>query len=223
MVLANNNASNGGWTVPTFIGWGGANGLNTSSIVVPATAPSSTVGTGQWSDVAPYQEFTEARVAASSQSVTGNTAAAGTVTSQIVGTITAGSGETVAESFLVFSLTKPASWLLNANGLPNNTNTSFTVTTTGSPPATPFYLQVNNEVVKVTTITSSTIFTIVRAQNGSAANSAAAGATVTLGNIPGAGNNNPNSADMFAHAGFVGLALNTNDSIQFTWQVNVTS
>ena len=49
------------WTVPTAIGWGGANGYNSASVVLPATAPSNTVGTGQWSDVAPYQEFSEAR------------------------------------------------------------------------------------------------------------------------------------------------------------------
>jgi Flp pilus assembly protein TadG len=64
---------------------------------------------------------------------------------------------------------------------------------------------------------------VVRGQNGSTAGTAKTNDVLTFGNIPGAGNNNPSNGDLFAHAGFQALALNTNDSVQFTWQINVTS
>jgi hypothetical protein len=207
-----------GYSYPTYIGWGGANGYNSVATVLPGSQPSTVITTGQWSDVAAYQEFTETRVAGA-LSVTGATAAAGSVTTQVVGTITAGSGETVAESLLAFTTTKPASYSLNSNIAA--TNTTFTVAT-GT--LTNGYYQVNNEVVRITAVSSNTIATtVVRAQNGSAAGTAKTGDVITFGNIPGAGASNPSNGDIFAHAGFIGLALNNGDSIQFTWQINVTS
>jgi hypothetical protein len=211
------------YTVPTFIGWGTANGSNATSVVSPGTAPSSTVGTGQWSDVGPFSEAPESRVLGS-VSIIGNTAAANTVTTQITGTITCtqGGGESIGESFLAFSSTKPYSATITGT-LPTG-NTSMTVGTAWPAVSTPFYLQNNNEVIEVQN-TSSTLIanTIVRAQNGSTACAGASGQVVTLGNIPGAGTANPHNADMFAHAGFVALALNNGDSIAFTWQIGVTS
>lgn len=220
MGLTNNNSSNGGWTVPSFIGWGGANGYNASSTVLPATQPSSTIGTGQWSDVAPYQEFSESRTVGTA-SVIGNTAASGTVTTQFVGTITASTSRNVAESFLVMSSTKPGTSAVSGN----QTSTSATSLTVSTAVTVNSYYQMNNEVIKISSTTGTGPFTctIVRAQNASVANTAGSGDVITLGNIPGAGSSNPNNGDMFAHAGFQALALNNGDSIQFTWQINVTS
>lgn len=206
------------WTFPTFVGWGGANGYNSAGTVMPGSAPSATQGTGQWSDVAPYQEFAETRVAGTA-SVTGNTAAAGTVLTQVVATITSLTSQSVGESFLVFNGTKPGAFTVNSTV--TSVATAFTVTT-GSLVQGAYY-QFNNEVVKLTTASGTVASVVARAQNGSVANAAKANDIITFGNVPGAGPTNPSNGDLFAHAGFQSLALNTNDSIQFTWQINVTS
>lgn len=211
-------ATTSGWTYPTFIGWGGANGYNSASVLLPALGASSTQGTGQWSDVAPYQEFTETRVAGT-PTVVSNSAAAGTVGTQIIGTLTASTGESVGESFLVFNSTKPGSFTLNSNV--TSVATAFTVAT-GSLVQGAYY-QVNNEVVKLTTASGTVASVVARAQNGSTANTAKTNDIITFGNVPGAGPSNPSNGDMFAHAGFQSLALNSGDSIQFTWTVNITS
>jgi hypothetical protein len=207
-----------GYSYPTYIGWGGANGYNSVATVLPGSQPSTVITTGQWSDVAAYQEFTETRVAGA-LSVTGATAAAGSVTTQVVGTITAGSGETVAESFLAFTTTKPSAYTLSGNQT-SPTATNITVSTSG---AANGYYQFNNEVIRLTGTAASNVWTITRAQNGSTGGTAKTGDVITFGNIPGAGASNPSNGDIFAHAGFIGLALNNGDSIQFTWQINVTS
>jgi hypothetical protein len=220
------------WTVPTYIGWGGANGYNTAATTLPGTAPSTTVGTGQWSDVAPYQEFSEARAAGTATTVNDSTgfvvqaggvapAYNGTVTTQITGLITAGAGENVAESFLAFTATKPSAFTLSGSLTGVTTATSLTVTSSGATAGG--YYQVNNEVVYVTSTAASNVWTIVRACNGSSANTAKTGDIITNGNPPGYGVSNPNHADIFAHAGFIGLALNSGDSVSFTWVINVTS
>lgn len=207
------------WTFPTYIGWGGANGYNAASVVLPAAAPTTTQGTGQWSDVGPFQEFTEAR-AAGVATVIGNTATSGTVTTQIIGTITAGSGESVGESFLSFTSSKNTAFTSFVNV--NTTQSTFTATTSVGAGANAHYYQLNNEVIYVGTVSTS-VLTISRAQNNSSAGTAKATDVFTMGNIPGAGGGNPSLGDMFAHAGFQALALNSGDSIQFTWQVGVTS
>jgi hypothetical protein len=232
--MAGNYGSGAGkYTLPSFIGWGNACGSNATTAVLPGAQPTTTQGTGQWSDVGPFREFTtEARVAASSTAVTNNTIGQGTVTTQFVGTITAGAnhntqssnaeGGSVGESFLAFTATKPYETTLFT--AITSGATAFTVSTAWPAVSTPFYVQVNNEVITVSaTATTTTATSITRGVNGSSANAGAAGDGVSLGNIPGAGANNPNSADMFAHAGFTSLALNSGDSIQFTWQINVTS
>jgi methionine-rich copper-binding protein CopC len=206
------------WTYPTYVGWGGANGYNTIATALPASGPSTIITTGQWSDVGPYQEFSETRVAGTA-TVTGNTVAAGSVTTQIVATITAGSGESVGESFLAFTATKPSAYTISGN----QTSTSavaLTMTTSGATAGG--YYQMNNEVIEVTGTVGS-VLTITRAQNGSSAGTAKTGDIITNGNPPGYGIANPNHGDLFAHAGFIALALNSGDSIAFTWQINVTS
>lgn len=218
MALPNNNSSNGGWTTPTAVGWGGANGYNSAGTVLPGSAPSATQGTGQWSDIAPYQEYAENRTVGT-VTVTGNTAAAGTVITQVVATITSLSNQSVGESFLGFSTSKPTPYTVN--GTVTTVQTSLTVGTSGV--TINSYVQMNNEVIKVSATAASNVWTIARAQNGSSANAAKANDVLTFGNVPGSGASNPANGDLFAHAGFQALALNTNDSIQFTWQINVTS
>lgn len=220
MALPNNNSSNGGWTVPTIIGWGGANGYNSASVVLPGSGPSSTQGTGQWMDVAPYQEFAETRVVGT-PTVVANTAASGTIGTQIVGTITSLSNQSVGESFLAFTTTKPTPGPFTVNGSVTNVQTSLTVNTTGG--LANQYYQMNNETIRISSTAASNVWNITRAQNGSTAYTAKTNDVLTFGNVPGAGNNNPGNGDLFAHAGFQALALNINDSITFTWTVNVTS
>ena len=65
--------------IPSHIGWGTANGYNASSVVMPAAAPQgfplpgpSTAGMGQWFDVGPYSESTEARVSAGTPVIVSN-------------------------------------------------------------------------------------------------------------------------------------------------------
>ena len=208
------------WLKPGFIGWGTANGSNASSVLLPATAPSNTIGTGQWSDIAPFYELPESRVAGT-LSVTSNTVGAGTVTAQVTGTITATAAESVGESFLVMSSTKPAMSSV-ATGNMTNVQTSLT-TATAMGIAAPYYIQIDNEVLFVSATAASNVLTVVRGTNATTGAAHNLNAGVTLGNVPGAGASNPNNGDMFAHAGFQALALNNGDSIAFTWQVNVTS
>lgn len=219
MAATNGNAAGAGYTTPTFIGWGGANGSNATSTVLPASGPSSTQGTGQWMDVAPYQEFAEAR-ASGTATIVANTAAAGTVGTQITGTITSLSNQSVGESFLVFGTSKPAQFTVTTNNV-TAAASALTVNTSGA--LANQYYQMNNEVIRISSTAASNVWNITRAQNGSVANAASTTNTLTFGNVPGAGNNNPSNGDLFAHAGFQALALNTNDSIAFTWTVNVTS
>lgn len=215
------------WPQPKFIGWGTANGSNATSVQLPASAPAayppgpSTAGTGQWSDIAPFQEAAEARVTGTN-TVTNNTVASSFSTYQLTGTITSGSAQSIGESFITMSATKQYETTLNGT-LPTS-NTSMTVTTNWPAVSTPFYLQIDNEVIQVSA-TSSTLIasTIVRAQNGSSVVGHSTGTAVNLGNPPGVGGSNPNNGDLFAHAGFQALALNNGDSIAFTWQINVTS
>jgi len=207
------------YSIPTFIGWGGANSYNAAATVLPATAPSQTQGTGQWSDVGPYQEFAESRTLAT-KSVTSNTAAAGTVSSQYVGTITSLSGQSVGESFLTPSGVKPAVFIVTTSNVTAGA-AALTVNTSGALAGQ--YYQMNNEVILISSTAASNVWNITRGQNGSTANTAKTGDVLTFGNIPGAGASNPSSGDMFAHAGFQALVLNTNDSVAFTWTVSVTS
>lgn len=220
------------FTAPTVVGWGNANGSNSTTSILPNASPTTSIATGQYYDVGPFREFTtEARAVLSSTAVTNNVVTASSVTTTFVGTLTCGAtahntsasnaeAGAVGEAFLAFTATKPYE---NTAFLAVTTAGSLTVTTNSAPPSTPFYSQLNNEVILVGTVTSNTVWTISRAQNGSSINNAAVGDGVSVGNIPGAAATNPNSGDMFAHAGFTNLALNTGDSVQFTWNISVTS
>jgi hypothetical protein len=214
------------YATPAYIGWGTANGYNNSGLNLPATQPGSfptalsTAGTGQWSDVGPYSESTEARVKSASTTVTNNVSASSYATLTLVGTITAAQAESIGESFLAPAVTKAQQYtLFHTVG---TTWSSLTISTAGGTVGQ--YYQMNNEVIFIGTVTSSSVWTISRTQNGSPGPGTANTADcLTFGNIPGAAVTGAGYGDMFAHAGFQALSLNSGDSIQFTWQVNVTS
>jgi hypothetical protein len=168
-------------------------------------------------DVAPFQESAEARVVGASSQVTTTTT---NDTYQVVGTITSGSNQTIAEVFLSDSVTKPFSTTVAAGGVVGS-NSATTLNTGGTyTPANNTYVQIRTEVMQVTAGTGSTALTVTRGANGSAALATiAASDVVTLGNAPGTSTAN---ATLYVHASFTGLALNTNDSIQSTVQVKHT-
>lgn len=210
--LSGQNPGSTAYPRPQFIGWGTANGSNATSVNEPAAA-------NQWSDVAPFFELSEARATGSTAVTVAVAQSFGTF--QLTGTITASASENVGESFITMSSTKPAMSSVATNAVTSGA-TAFTVAS-NTFPAAPFYVQLDNEVILVNTTAASNVFSsVTRAQNGSAAAGHAVGCGVTLGNPMASANTNPNNGDMFAHAGFQALALNTNDSIAFTWQVNVT-
>lgn len=187
------NSMKGTATEPKVLGWG------TGSQTAATT------------DVGPFIESAESRVTGTSTVQTTTTT---NDTYQVVGTITSSSTQTIAEVFLTDSATKPFSttWATaptTTSGTTGTTAASFT-------PANNTYIQVESEVMQVTAGTGTTSLTVTRAQNGSAAATHSNGTTLTAGNPPGTSTANQN---MYLHASFTGLALNSGDSIQSTIQV----
>lgn len=193
---------------PLNVGWG-TGGVGTGS---PYTAAVS--------DVNMFKEAAESRVAGTSSQVTITST---NDTYQVVGTITSLSGQTIAEALLSDSATKPFSTTVAAGAstvIGSSTNTTMNVAASYTP-ANNTFVQVDTEVMKVTAGTGTTTLTVTRGQNGSTAIATIAAAdVVTLGNAAGIATAN---ATEFFHATFTGLALNTNDSIQFTCQVQIQS
>jgi hypothetical protein len=191
----------GSVTVPKAVGWGNS-----------AAAP-----TAATTDVAPFGEAAEARVTGTSSVVTTTTT---NDTYQVVGTITSASGQTINESILALSTTKPFSTTV-AGGTVVGSNSGTTLTTAASyTPANGTYIQVRGEVMLVTAGTGTTSLTVTRGQNGSTASSAIATSDpVTLGNPPGSSVAN---ADLFIHASYPGLALNALDALQATFKLQFT-
>lgn len=165
------------------------------------------------SDVAPFDEAPEARVTGTSTQATTSTVSD---SYQVVGTITAGITETIAEVFLSDSATKPfATTVTGGTVVGSNSATGLTVAATYTP-ANNTYIQIRTEVLKVTAGTGTTSLTVTRGQNGSAAISTIANADeVTCGNVPPAGTGS-GTGNLFVHASFTGLALNSGDSLQST-------
>ena len=193
---------------PKQLGWGtGGNSLATG---FPFAAAKT--------DVAPFFEAPEARSASVSSSVVTTTTTNDTY--QVVGTITAGVPETIAEVFLSDSTTKPYSSTVAAGGVVGSNSATTLNVAASYTPANATFVQVDSEVMKVTAGTGTTALTVTRAQNGSAALSTIlAGDVVTMGNAPG---NATANGTLFVHATFTGLALNSGDSLQSTVQVSFT-
>ena len=187
---------------PLNVGWG-----------TVGSTPNATIF-----DVALYKEAAETRVAGTSSFVTGPS---GTTNDsyQVVGTLTSASGQTIAEACLSDSASKPftTTWAT----APTTTAGTTGTTAASYTPANNSYIQdQSGEVMQVTAGSGSTSLTVVRGANGSTAVTSANGNQVTLGNAPGRTDTN---ATLLVHATFVGLALNINDSIQFTFQVQISS
>lgn len=193
---------------PLNVGWG-TGGVGSGS---PYTAALT--------DVNLFGPAAEARTAGTSSLVTTTST---NDTYQVVGTITSLSVQTIAEALLSDSATKPFSTTVAAGAstvIGSSTATAMNVAASYTP-ANNTFVQVDTEVMKVTAGTGTTALTVTRAQNGSAAIATiAAGDVVTLGNPPGTATA---AATQFVHATFTGLALNANDSIQFTFQVQFSS
>lgn len=191
-------------TEPKNLGWG------TGGIAGgPFTAAAS--------DVAPFSEAPESRVVGTSSQTTVTTASD---TYTVVGTITAGTTETIAEIFLADSTTKPFSTTVAAGGVVGSSVATTLNTVASYTPANNTWVQIRTEVMKVTAGTGTTALTVTRGQNGSTAIATIAAAdAVTAGEAPPA-TVVTNSGNLFLHANFTGLALNTSDSLQST--VNVT-
>ncbi len=192
---------------PLNAGWG-TGGLGTGS---PYTAAVT--------DVNAFRESAESRTAGASSQVTTSSI---NDTYQVTGTITSLSAQTITEAILSDSASKPFATAVagGAGVIGSNSSTSLTTTTTYTP-ANNTFIQIDTEVMKVTAGSGTTSLTVLRAQNGtSAISTISASDVVTLGNPPGSSGNN---GSVFVHATFTGLALNINDGISFTIQVQMLS
>lgn len=194
-------------TEPLNIGWG-TGGLGTGS---PYTAAVT--------DVNAFKESAENRTAGTSSQVTTSSI---NDTYQVTGTITSLSNQTIAEVLLSDSSSKPfVTAVAGGSGVIGSAVSTSLNTTTTYTPANNTFIQIDTEVMKVTAGSGTTSLTVQRAQNGTTAISTISAAdVVTLGNPPGTSGNN---GSMFVHATFTGLALNTNDGINFTVQVQMLS
>lgn len=196
---------------PLNIGWGlggSASGPFTASV----------------HDVAAFKEAAESRVAGTSSLATTSST---NDTYQVVGTITSLSAQTIAEALLSDSTTKPFSTTVAGGTVVGSSSATGLTTAASYTPANNSYIQVDTEVMKVTAGSGSTSLTVVRGQNGSTAIATISSSNsdvVTTGNAPGTTAPLPvANSTVFVHASFTGLALNTNDSIAFTFQVAVSS
>jgi hypothetical protein len=172
-------------------------------------------GTAASSDVAPFTEAAEARVAGTSSQVTTTSTSD---TYQVAGTITSASSQTITETFLSDSASKPAVTTLSA-AVSSAGSTSITVTSAaGFPGSGAFAIQVDSEVMTVTAGQGTTTWTVTRGVNGSTATTHSSGAVVTGGNTPGS--SAVTNGSLLVHASFTGLALNSGDSLTATTKLS---
>src|SRR5580658_363855 len=164
---------------PLYVGWG-IGGVGTGSPYTAAT-----------SDVAPFEEGPSGDY---SSRITGTSSQATVTTTddtyQVVGTVTASTGETIAEMFLSDSATRPQATTVAAGGstvIGSATNTTMNVTSdSGFPGSGNYDVQVDTEVMTVTGGQGTTTWTVTRGANGSTAISTVAAADkITGGNAPG--------------------------------------
>lgn len=178
---------------PKYLGWG------------------TGAGTAASSDVAPFKEATEARVTGTpSQQTTTST----NDTYQVIGTITSASSQTITETFLGDSASKPASTTLSASVASTGATTISVTSASGFPGSGTYAIQVDSEVMLVTGGQGTTTWTVTRGANGSTAATHSNGAAVTGGNNPGSAA--VTNGSLLIHASFDGLAFNNGDSLQST-------
>lgn len=201
------NRLKGNMTEPLNIGWG----------IGTATGALN-------SDVALFQPSTEARTAGTSTGISTSFLAD---TYQVTGAITATAGRTITEVALHDTSTLAATSTLTASITASAT--SATLGATVGPTAGNFYAQINNEAVLVTGGQNTAVWTLTRGQFNSVAAIQASGSAITVGGDGGAhasftiGGQTTSVAyqtsfggDLFAHADFGSIILNSGDSILFT-------
>ncbi|WP_037616433.1 hypothetical protein [Streptomyces aureus] len=172
-------------------------------------------GTAAATDVAAFTEAAESRVAGTSSQVTTTSS---NDTYQVAGTMTSASGQTITETFLSDSASKPAA--TTANGAISSTSsTSITVASaSGFPGSGNYNIQIDSEVLLVTGGQGTTTWTVTRGVNGSTAATHSNGAVITGGNAPGS--SAVTNGSLLIHASFTGLALNTGDSLTATTKLS---
>lgn len=197
---------------PLFMGWG-LGGVGTGSPYAVAIT-----------DVAPFQE---GPVGDYSSRITGTSSLVTTTTTndtyQVTGTITASTGETIAEMFLSDSSTKAQATTVAAGGVVGSSSatTLNVASASGFPGSGNYNVQVDTEVMTVTAGQGTTAWTVTRAANGSAAIATISiGDKVTGGNAPGS--TAITGGTVFCKATFTGLALNSADSITGTFKITVS-
>jgi hypothetical protein len=187
---------------PKNIAWG----LNPNALTAAAT------------DVAMFQESAEARVAATSSQITTTYT---NDTYQLVGTITASAGRSITEFGAFDSTTQPTTNTVAAGGVVGSNSSTALNTGTNFSPGNNNFIQIRNEVMKVTAGSGTSALTVTRAQNGSSAISTITAAdVVTPGNPPG--QTGITGGSMMIHCDFSVVTLSSGDSIQFTLQIQFT-
>lgn len=170
-------------------------------------------------DIAPFKEASEARVAGTSSIVTTTTT---NDTYQVVGTFTSASGQTIAEVALSDSASKPTpvdTVQASSGVIASNSGTTVIVATGGNFSANQ-YIQIRTEVMKITSISTNTL-TVTRAQNGtSAISTIALSDTVTGGNPPG--QTNVTNGSLFFHTAHGSQTLAINDQVTYTLQCKLS-
>jgi hypothetical protein len=186
---------------PKVVTWG----LNPAGLTAAAT------------DVAMFDESSEARVTGTSSQVTTTNP---NDTYQVVGTITAAGSRAITEFGAFDSTTQPSVAAVAAGGVVGSAvSTTLNTAATFTPGNN--YIQIRTEVMQVTAGSGTTALTVVRGANGSSAIATIAAAdVVTPGNIPGT--TATTGGSMFVHADFAVINLNTSDSIQFTAKIQFT-
>ena len=205
------NRLRGSGTEALNIGWGTGNGVTGASNA----------------NVNMFQPATEARTAGTSSGISTSFLAD---TYKVTGSITATAAKTITEVALFDTTTLSPTTTLFASATASAT--SITLAAAIGPTTGNFYIELGGlvtggETVLVTGGQNTTLVTIVRGQLGSVSGIQTSGASVTVGGDGGANTSwavggqtasVPASlgGNMFAHADFAGLALNSGDSILFT-------
>ena len=209
---------------PTYSGrsllWGRMKGLMTEGKNIGWGIGTSTASANP--NVNLFGPTTEARTAGTSALTTSAYLAD---VYQVVGTITcAVAGKTITEVGLFDTTTLSTTTTLAASLTASATSATFGANP--GPVSGNYYIQVNNETILCTGAGSTTL-TVSRGALGSTAAIQPSGSVATLGGDGGAYANGTVGGqtasvtaalggDMFIHADFAGVALNTNDSISFT-------
>lgn len=192
-------------------------------------APTTVTGSAN-SNVNLFGPATEARTAGTSTMIQTSFLAD---TYQVTGSIVCAVGAKSITEAGLFDTTTLSPTTTVANSQTASSSIMTLGSATGFPASGNYYAQLLNETILVTAGQSTTLVTATRAQLGSVAAVAASGSVITLGGDGGAHVNAglggqtatvaaANGGNIFCHADFAAIALNVNDSINFTWTDQLT-